>query len=112
MTGMNLRNTTIAFAAAATFAVVGCGAEEEADIVDVPVVEEPAPAPVAPAEYEAPTPAPERAAEPEPVYVDPADALMPDEMRYRNSEGAESWSVLDEEEMDGFPDVTDSNANF
>ena len=106
---MNLRTTSLALLAAAGFAAVGCGSEDaEPEVVAVPV-EEPAPAP-APV-YEAPEPAPERAAEPEQAeitYVDPADYLSPDEMRYRESGGVNDWYAVSTEEMDGF----DDDANF
>ena len=107
---MNLRSTTLAFAAAATFAVVGCDSEEDAtvDNADVAVVEQPAPAPEPAPEpvFEQPAPVPERAAEPEAdAYVDPADVLMPDEERYRNSAGEVDWSAVPASEIDGFDDA-------
>ena len=104
---MNLRSTTLALTAAAAFTVTACGSEEEADIVDVAVVEEPAPMPeLAPAPVvEEAEPTPERAAEPEEAAnVDPADALMPDEMRYRSSDGVDDWDAVPYEEQDGFGD--------
>ena len=102
---MNLRITTLAIAAAATFAVVGCDSGEEPAVVDadVAVVEQPAPAPEPEPVFEAPAPAPERAAEPQQAaYVDPADVLMPDEQRYRNSTGAVDWDAVPAAEIDGF----------
>ena len=103
---MNLRNTSLALLAAASFAVVGCGSEDaEPEVVATPV-EEPAPAPEP--VYEAPEPAPERSAEPaqeEVTYVDPADYLSPDEMRYREFDGGVDWDGLSAAEMDGFDDA-------
>ena len=98
-------------AAAFMLLATACGTDSETEVyderddmvLDEPIYDEPATTYEAPDVVETAAPASDRADEPTTTSV-MYPGLMPDEIRYRNSEGVYNWDAVPTEDIDGLND--------